>query len=170
MYKRWLTYFSTSLFLLRIFMVLLSRPRKVKPYLQVDTYHHRGNVYVAVKCVIVFKYMNISHSKRVQLLSWQDVLPHGPFHQCNLIRWGGYKASMFLLWMGHISIWNDVIHLINLSLLDLPLLCWLLHLDRVAETQRTQEQILPFLKDGLDNQVLTKNKLSNHQQTMIIAQ
>lgn len=32
-----LAYFSTSLFLFRIFMVLLSRPRKVKPYLQVET-------------------------------------------------------------------------------------------------------------------------------------
>lgn len=32
--KKWLTYISTSFVLLRIFMVLLSRPRNVKPYLR----------------------------------------------------------------------------------------------------------------------------------------
>lgn len=90
------------------------------------------------------------------------VVPHGPFHQSNLIRWGGYKASLFLLRMDQISIWNYAVHLINLILLDLALLCWLLHLDRVAETQRTQEQVLLFLKDRLENQVLNK-QLGDHQ-------
>lgn len=44
------TYFSTSLFLLRIFMVLLSRPRNVKPYLQEKTSYHKEVLDVITSC------------------------------------------------------------------------------------------------------------------------
>lgn len=44
-----LTYFSMSFFLLRIFMVLLSSPRNVKPYLQLEINHHRSSLLVIIK-------------------------------------------------------------------------------------------------------------------------
>lgn len=148
-------------------MVLLSRPRKVKPYLQAHT-NPQGKCFGSSKtshcstCVLqVHEHQSLKVSPTPTVRG--RVLPHGPFHQSNLIRWGGDKASLLLLWMSYISIWNYAIHLINLILLNLTLLCWLLHLDCVAETQRTQEQLLPFLKDRLGNQVWTNNRLSNPQ-------
>lgn len=149
-----LTYFSTSLFLLRIFMVLLSSPRNVKPYLQVETNGH-GSRKMSQRLI------------RVRLSAWRsssqrlDDLPHGPFHQCDLIWWGSYKASLFLLWLGYVSICNDAVHLVNVILVALTLLCGLLHLDRVAETERTQKQLLPLLNKGLENQAITNHRLTN---------
>lgn len=46
----------------------------------------------------------------------------------------------------------------DLIVVAFPLLRRLLHLDRVAEAERTQEQLLPLLKEGLEKEAFTNKQ------------
>ncbi len=120
-----MTYSSISFSLFLIFMLLLSRPRKVKPYL------NRREV------MPVSASMGYYQTKKENI---SIILLHGSFDQCDLIRRWCDEAS-FLLRLGQHPF--DPINLVRKYFFRSSLL----HLHRVTQTQGPQEQLLFLLID-----------------------